>query len=234
MTKPYLSSIFFGDIVYELIVSVFSIFIGFFISIIWSYYVLRPYYVYLSSKMDEPFYDGVSMVTSAETFRGKYFLFNDLLIFAPFVFVASVVPDLLFHNIFYYMSSVIFCSIILVGFIIDLREDIFVHPRFVKHGEISILEHFSPDGYCYTAYYMLCMIIIVMLVIFGVFYYLFIPNTDSIIMIIIGFISLVFTVFPDLIDKVTPFDMKTSTGFIIYAIFIIILLFIISLNVLVM
>ena len=214
---------------YELTVFMSSMFIGFFISIIWSYYVLRPYYVYPSSKMDEPFYDGSSMITSSETFRGRYYLLNGLLILAPFVLVASVIPDMLFHNVFYYMISIIFCSIILLGFIIDLRGEIFFHPRFVKHGELAVLEHFSPDGYSYTYYYVLGIIIVALFIIFGVFYYLYRPNMNSILMIIICSISMVLTIFPDWTNQFIPLNLRTRNGYIIYALSIITILFIISL-----
>lgn len=195
---------------------------------LWCNKILKPFYIFLNSKVEKPFYDGVSNIAVQGHIHGKYNILNTFLISLPITFLLLILPNcsiLESHN-YNFLVFMYYCALI-PSSIMDLHDHDFYHTERILDDEKHLLiKNFSSEGYSYHYYSISSTIIMIICIIFGVFSYLNTFQFRFIVLMGIYLIIILMTTFPEITDKIMPFDMKTKKGYTIFIIIAIMIVFI--------
>lgn len=196
------------------------------VGILWCNYILKPFYIFLNGKVEEPFYDGVSNIAVYANIHGKYNVLNNFLTMLPMTVLLPILPNCSILGPYNYKFLVFMYCAFLPSSIMDLHDDDFYHTeRIIDDEKHLIVKNFSPEGYSYHYYSVSSTLIMMIGIIYGIFNYLNTLQFRFIVLMIIYMIIILMTVFPEITDKIMPFDMKTKNGYTTFAILAIMTVF---------
>ncbi len=197
------------------------------VTILWCNKILKPFYIFLNSKVEKPFYDGVSNIMVQGHIHGKYNILNTFLNLLPITFLLLILPNCSILGPYNYKFLVFMYCAFIPSSIMDLHDHDFYHTeRILDDEKYLLIKNFSSEGYSYHYYSLLSTIIMIICIIFGVFSYLNTFQFRFIVLMGIYLIIILMTTFPEITDKIMPFDMKTKKGYTIFIIIAIMIVFI--------
>lgn len=184
---------------------------------LFEYFLLRPFYLYLSSKADKPFYNGKNLPSFAIK-RGKYFLLNLFLDICVIFFIMEI-PNLIYPSILYQLATLaIIWTIFPMIFI--MHRKVFHDPKIVKVSETQVkIVNFRPGGYPSSYYCILTLFLMISCYYFGVVQYILTLNSKFLLVILVTFVVEVTVIFIDYTDKIFPVNLQTYDGFWVYTLF---------------